>query len=159
MVSVTSIDGISGPTVIPGTVTLSGSIRVPDTTTRQRINTLIPEIASQTAASYGVAARTEIQPRYEATINHAAPARQMRESWSRLYGETALATGVPLPAMASEDFSYYLSEIPGAFALIGAADPAPAHQAPLHSSRYDFNDALLPQVTRLFSDMAGTPVP
>ena len=47
----------------------------------------------------------------------------------------------PAPIMASEDFSYYLKEIPGAFALIGAGttDDPPS----CHSPHYDFNDDIL----------------
>ncbi len=60
--------------------------------------------------------------------------------------------------MASEDFSYYLQEIPGAFALIGS-DDGPEHQVPCHSPFYDFNDRLIPLVTALFSRLSGAPVP
>ena len=60
--------------------------------------------------------------------------------------------------MASEDFSYYLKEIPGAFALIGA-DDGDGHHEPCHSPRYDFNDRLLPIVTRIYSRLAGAPLP
>ncbi|EED36317.1 hippurate hydrolase [Luminiphilus syltensis NOR5-1B] len=159
VVSVTSIDGASAPTVIPQSVTVSGSIRVPNSEVRNRVNTLIPDIAAQTAACYGVAARTRIFPRYEATINHAEPARAVRATWQQLFDSQAVASDFVAPVMASEDFSYYLDEIPGAFALIGGADAEKAHQAPLHSPHYDFNDALIPRVTQLFAQLAGAPQP
>jgi len=59
-----------------------------------------------------------------------------------------------VPIMASEDFSYYLREIPGAFALIGA-DDGNGHDAPCHSAYYDFNDQLIPKVVRLYAALAG----
>ena len=43
------------------------------------------------------------------------------------------------PIMASEDFSYFLEARPGAFAFLGAGEGRPS----LHSSDYDFNDAIL----------------
>ena len=40
--------------------------------------------------------------------------------------------------MGSEDFSYFLNEIPGCFAWIGNGD-----SASLHNPHYDFNDNVL----------------
>ena len=59
-------------------------------------------------------------------------------------------------SLASEDFSYYLQQVPGAFALIGGG---PADAAPLHSPHYDFDDALIDPVARVLIALAGTPAP
>jgi hippurate hydrolase len=59
--------------------------------------------------------------------------------------------------MASEDFSYYLKEIPGAFALVGADDGQGHHHA-CHSPQYDFNDRLIDVVGRTYARIAGCPV-
>ncbi|MEX0615273.1 MAG: N(2)-acetyl-L-2,4-diaminobutanoate deacetylase DoeB2 [Methylophaga sp.] len=158
VISVTSIEAPSAPTVIPQQAKIGGSIRVPDIATRETLNRLITEISQQTAASYGVQCEVNIYPRYEATINHAQPALLVRQQWQALFGFDALHTDIRLPIMASEDFSYYLQEIPGAFALIGS-DDGPAHQAPCHSPHYDFNDRLIPLVTAMFARLSGAPVP
>lgn len=157
VLSVTSIDARSAATVIPQQAIISGSIRVPDKATRAEINQLITEVATDTARSYGVDCEVDIQPRYEATINHALQASNMRQSWQQ-FGEDALVNQALAPVMASEDFSYYLQKIPGAFALVGA-DDGPDHQAPCHSPLYDFNDRLIEKVTILFSQLVGAPVP
>jgi hippurate hydrolase len=158
VVSVTSIEAPAAPTVIPERAVMGGSIRVSDTATRDTVNKLITEIAQNTAASYGVECEVTIKPRYHATINHADAARTVRDSWQSLYGDDALATDTPIPIMASEDFSYYLQEIPGAFALIGADDGA-NNDNPCHSSHYDFNDRLLEPVVRLYAQLVGAPLP
>lgn len=158
VLSITSIEAPSAPTVIPQTAKIGGSIRVPDKTTRAELNRLITEISEQTATSYGVHCEVNIYPRYEATINHPQPALNVREHWQALFGVNALHHDIRLPIMASEDFSYYLQEIPGAFALIGS-DDGPLHQAPCHSPNYDFNDRLIPLVTAMFSRLCGAPVP
>jgi hippurate hydrolase len=158
VVSVTSIEAVSAPTVIAQNAVISGSIRVPDSATRLQVNSLIDDICQHTAAGYGVAAEVDHQPRYEATINHPEQARQMRQGWEQLFGAQALEHGVRLPIMASEDFSYYLNEIPGAFALVGSDDgSAPAW--PCHSPHYDFNDRLIEQVTRLYARLVHAPQP
>jgi len=63
-----------------------------------------------------------------------------------------------VPIMASEDFSYYLDTIPGAFALIGAND-GPGHAHACHSAKYDFNDALIPMMAGVYARLAGAPIP
>lgn len=158
VVSVTSIEAPSGPTTIPDCATVGGCIRIPDEITRNKVNTLIKEISHQVAASYGVSCDVDIQMRYQATINHALQAENVRNVWVQQWGPASLEHGVHLPVMASEDFSYYLNEIPGAFALVGA-DDGEAHQAPCHSPYYDFNDKLIEKVGRVFIRLAGGPQP
>lgn len=158
VISVTRFEAPSGSTITPQNARLGGSIRVPDEATRESINQLISEVCQHTAASYGVSVEVEHHRRYGATHNYAEPATQVRQAWMQLWGETACEHTLPLPIMASEDFSYYLEAVPGAFALIGA-DDGPEHQNPCHSPYYDFNDRLIPRVTALFAQLAGAPVP
>lgn len=158
VVSVTSIDAPSGATIIPQTAVIGGSIRVPDQATREQINQLITEISKNTAASYGVQCEVEITPRYHATINHAPQAQRLRQCWQADFGNQAITTQLPVPIMASEDFSYYLREIPGAFALVGAGE-AGEEAYPCHSPHYDFNDNLIPLVTQLYARLVGATLP
>lgn len=154
VISVTQFNAGTAPTVIPETAQLGGSIRIPDESTRQTINQLITEVATQTAAAWGVRCDVKHEPRYQATINHAEPASKARAAWVDLYGEATLQHGHPMPIMASEDFSYFLREIPGAFALIGS-DDGQGHHIPCHSPHYDFNDRLIADVCRWFCRLAG----
>jgi len=162
VVSVTSIDAISNVTVIPDQVKLAGSIRLSQPQWRTPINELIKDISRTTADSYGVAADIDIRARYEATINHVVPAGDYRAALQAELGESSSESEVLMPLMASEDFSYYLNEIPGAFALVGMAEVADNGQhfsAPCHSPEYVFNDRVIEQVVRVFSRLAGVPVP
>lgn len=158
VLSLTSFDAPSAPTVIPAEATLGGSIRVPDEATRDTLNTLIRDIAKHTAASYGLDCEVDIQPRYQATINHAEQAQRYRQQWQALYGPDSINTALPTPIMASEDFSYYLQEVPGAFALIGA-DDGRGHDAPCHNPYYDFNDRLIPKVGRVYAALVDLQAP
>lgn len=158
VVSVTSIEAPSGETIIPEQAVLSGSIRISSEQVRDQVNQMITEISQSTAQAYGVACEVEIARRYYATQNHAQQASRMRQTWQQEWGEGSLEEALLMPVMASEDFSYYLQEVPGAFALIGA-DDGPEHQASCHSVYYDFNDRLIELVTRLFSRLAGAPLP
>ncbi len=158
VVAVTWIDAQGADTVTPETAALGGSIRVPDTAARDEVFDLITAIAADTAAAHGVHATTTTTRRYDATVNHPGPAAELRAALTGELGPDAGAVALPLPVLASEDFSYYLAEVPGAFALIGAGDGA-GHDEPCHSPRYDFNDRLLPIAARTLLRVAGAPLP
>ena len=51
--------------------------------------------------------------------------------------------------MGSEDFSFLLEMVPGAYVLIGNGD-----SAGLHTTQYDFNDAILERGATFFCEMA-----
>ena len=48
------------------------------------------------------------------------------------------SSNIQNPMMGSEDFSYFLKEVPGAFAWIGNGN-----SASLHNPNYDFDDNIL----------------
>ena len=137
---------------------LGGSFRLSDDGLRQTVVELIKETAEDTAKAYGVTADVEFEGRYGATVNHAAEAETYRKILAEEFGSDWQSKETLVPIMASEDFSYYLNEIPGAFALIGA-DDGKGHDFPCHSTFYDFNDALIPHVMRLYARLAGAPLP
>ena len=155
VVSVTSFEAPSGLTVIPEYAHLGGSIRVANTAMRDEVFTMMDTIVQNTAHSYGVTAEMIATPRYGATVNHPEQAENMRKALHGELGKDWFDPNCPSPIMASEDFSYYLEEIPGAFALVGADDGISEHQKPCHSPHYDFNDKLIPVVVRVFSRLVG----
>ena len=157
VVAVTSIEAISAETVTPDRATLAGSIRIGDTAQRDHVFALIAEVAADTARAHGVTATTTPSPRYDATVNAPDAAAEMRDAVAVELGADWHAAGTAVPIMASEDFSYYLAEVPGAFALVGA-DDGHDHHHPCHSARYDFNDALIHDVARVYARLAGVPV-
>lgn len=158
VVSVTSIDAINAPTVIPDRVRIGGSIRLAQPELRDTIDRLITEISDDTARTYGVSAQVTTVKRYEATVNNAQAAEAYRNALGETLGPDWQYKDMHLPIMASEDFSYYLNQIPGAFALIGMSK-TDAYQAPCHSPEYAFNDDLIGSVVKVFSRLVGAPLP
>jgi amidohydrolase len=158
VVSVTSIEAPSPETVIPDEAYVAGSIRIGNTAQREQVGELITRVSQDTARAYGVTAEVELRPRYGATINDPQRAEEVRAALREEFGQAWESRATLVPIMASEDFSYYLAEVPGAFALLGA-DDGKGHSIPCHSPRYDFNDRLIPHVARVFARVAGAPVP
>lgn len=159
VVSITSIDARSGVTVIPDTAVLEGSFRIADPRDREPLGALITEVAQSAARAYGAECEVTIYRRYDPTVNHPAQAERLRGALLEEFGANALEVPVRVPIMASEDFSYYLQQVPGAFALIGAGDGSDEHEVPCHSARYDFNDSLIAPVARIYARLAGAPLP
>lgn len=157
VVSVTSIDARSGATTIPDSAKLQGSIRISDNQMRDEIAESIQNITLNVAKAYGVKANVEFRNRYDATVNHPENAHLMREVFRQELGESWRSDHLA-PVMASEDFSYYLEQIPGAFALIGSNDGDTRHGIPCHNVQYDFNDRLIETVSRCLIRLAGLSV-
>ena len=54
--------------------------------------------------------------------------------------------------MGSEDFAHYLDHIPGALIRVGTSD-GPSTSFPLHDSRFDIAESMLPVATDMASDL------
>lgn len=154
VVSVTSFDAPSFETVIPGEARLGGSIRLSDSALWAAVEALMVQTVQDTARAYGATAEVVVRPRYAATVNDSMEAARFRNALGATLGADWESRSTLVPVMASEDFSYYLNEVPGAFALVGA-DDGPGHSVPCHSPAFDFNDALIPVMLRVFAQLVG----
>ncbi len=139
VVSICTVDGGSATNQIPGRVTLRGTTRAFTSEVRETIDAAIERVTHGVAATLGVTARLTISGGMPSTVNHAAEADMAASCCT----EQAIALRRDLPpAMTSEDFGWYLRELPGAFVWIGNGPSGPGCE--LHSDGYDFNDAVLP---------------
>ncbi|WP_440904262.1 N(2)-acetyl-L-2,4-diaminobutanoate deacetylase DoeB2 [Catenovulum sp. SX2] len=159
VLSVTGIQSdTNAPTVTPNIVELTGSFRIANENYRSKLVEQIQQISQQTALAYQTTVEVKVSPRYQATQNHPQAAQKVRQTWIDEFGAEKAHAQINLPVMASEDFSYYLQHIPGAFALIGGKENQ-VTPAPLHNPNYDFNDKLIPLVCRLFARLTGVAIP
>lgn len=161
VVSVTQFEtDSSASNVTPENAKLVGSIRVSDPKYLASAMTLVAQIAEDTARSYGVSAIPNVKAFYPATINHAQPAGHYRQILATELGQGCHEVDMHLPIMGSEDFSYYLQTIPGAFALIGMSENAgQSYQYACHNPQYQFNDKLLDKVMRVYTRLVQGPLP
>lgn len=154
VVSLTSFDGKSGHTIIPETVTLMGSLRFDEISVREILFEGVKDIASSIASAHGVQAEVHVEPCYGMTVNHREPAQHMRSSLQKVLGSDWQDDKLLIPIMGSEDFSYYLQEVPGAFALIGMAE-GDDYTFPCHSPHYQFNDSIVPDAMKILGELVG----
>jgi len=127
--------------VIPAHAKLVGTVRTFRPKTQDMIETRLRELVSSIAAAFGARATLSYERVYPPTVNHEAESMFAAAVAESLVGCENVVRNLD-PSMGAEDFSFMLQAKPGAFARLGqgGADTGGF----LHSSRYDFNDAVLP---------------
>ena len=89
------------------------------------------------------------------TVNDPAELEFAEQTVADVLGDGRYVTA-PDPLTGSEDFSYVLEQVPGAFLMLGACPPeSEATTAPFnHSAEAVFDDAVLPAGTALYAELA-----
>ena len=142
VVTVGSIHGGSLPNVIPDSVELQLTVRSFHESVRQAIRERITALVHAHVASYGATADLRYPTGYPVLVNDATQTDFARETAKRHFGAARLDPTLR-PITASEDFAFMLEKRPGSYLFLGNGD-----SADLHSPRYDFNDAIIPDAAR-----------
>lgn len=140
VVSVAQINGGDTFNVIPDAVTLTGTVRSLQHTSRDRTERNLRAMAEQVAAAFGAKAETVYHRDYPATVNSAAETTIAAAAAAAVVGESNVLRDLP-PSMGAEDFSFMLDALPGCYLWIG--NGATGDGCPLHNPNYDFNDDIL----------------
>jgi len=110
--------------------------------------------ASSTCSSKEQSAQTvslDFRRLFPPLVNHADEAKFIADCAADVVGEDNVNRRGPV-TMASEDFSYMLERVAGAYIQIGNGDGAGACE--VHNPGYDFNDAALPLGASVFARLA-----
>ena len=149
VVSVTEFVTDGQRNILPGTATLKGDFRARSARDRDRIATLVRQIADGIAAAHGVSAETGFETAFVETVNSAAPTKAAIRA-AAAAGLDTLPDRAPMSF--SEDFAHFSAAVPGCFLLLGNGQSG-LHARPLHSSDFDFNDSLLPVGARFWAQL------
>jgi len=153
VVTVGTINGGTGPNIVPESVTMTGTVRAYDEKVRQQAHRDIKLAAERTAEGAGAKARVTISPMYAVTVNDEALTGRMAPVLKRAAdGKVAKA---PL-AGASEDFSFYAKEVPGLYVFLGCTPDGqdPATAAPNHNPNFFVDEKALVVGTRSMASLA-----
>ena len=150
VVTVASIHGGEADNIIPDNCIIRGSIRAFESDVRKDIENRVKEIATYIAKGFGMEARVEYNTGYPATIN--SDTQSALNAAVATVGKENIVTDFQ-PSYGSEDFSYFLQKVPGAYAWLGSGDKERGFMT-LHSSTFDFNDNLIPIGVRYFYELA-----
>lgn len=147
VLSICSIQGGTSFNVIPDQVRMQGTLRALHAETLEtmirRMRAIVRAIgtACQVGCDIRTIQRTPLVVNAPEVIQHATYAAQQ--------------LGMPVveadAAMVSEDFAWYQQVVPGAFIWLGIGRKA---SSPLHSSRFDFDERILPAGAALLAACA-----
>ena len=143
VITVTQIHAGDAYNVIPDSVRMHGTVRTFQTETRDKIPSSMLRVAEGVCAAYGTTCKLNYMSGYPATINSLPETEISAKAVVDLLGEDKIILN-PTPSMGAEDFSYMLEARPGCYVWLGIGPGKGEAGCMLHSSRYDFNDDVLP---------------
>jgi amidohydrolase len=155
VVTVGSFHAGTARNVIPDDAVFYVTARSFSPESRQRLREEIVRLVRNIADTHGLTATVDFEGGYPVTVNDTGEAAFATATAASLFG-TGRAITPPEPLTGSEDFSYVLEEIPGAFVLLGACPPDtdPKAAPSNHSATAVFTDDVLPDGTTLYAELA-----
>jgi amidohydrolase len=153
VVTIGTINGGTGPNIVPEKVEMTGTVRTYDEKVREQAHRDIRRAVGKIAESAGATAEVTISRMYDTTVNDEALTARMAPVLKRAAdGHVAEA---PLVG-ASEDFSYFAKRVPGLYVFLGVtpADQDPAVAAPNHNPRFFVDEAALVVGVRTMASLA-----
>lgn len=130
--------------IIPDTGELAATLRTFSPEIRATAHAAIQRVAAGVSAAHGMSAEVVFSEGYPATVNDEREYAMAAEVTTELFGAARQALR-PLPEMGSEDMSFVLNEVPGAYFLLGAHPGYLSADTPdNHSPRAEFDDAVVP---------------
>lgn len=135
------IEGGAGRNIIPAHVRMEGTVRAFSAEDFDRTIKRMEEIILGIGTAYNVRIEMKTNDHYPCVDNDVSLAEGLR----RLLG-SRLELAEPVPN--AEDFSYYQLKVPGVMLFAGIDDGV--HETRLHSPRFNFDEAILPDMADLY---------
>ncbi len=141
--------------VIPETAFLEGTLRTLSEATRTAVHEEIQRVCRHTALAHACTAEVEIERGYPVTVNDDRAAATVGGLAGDVLGRNRVVP-MPTPIMGAEDFSYVLSEVPGALAFLGGCPPHvdPGSAQPNHSNRVVFDEQAMAAGVAVYAGLA-----
>lgn len=140
VVSVCSVHSGTRNNIIPDDATLEGTMRTVNETTRKKVASLIPRIASSVCGTFGARAEVEMKDAYPVTLNDPITTRSVFRLLKSIPGTKTAE--VP-PLLTAEDFSFFLRRAPGTYYFLGTHNEKKGCIYPNHSARFRIDEDVL----------------
>ena len=142
VISVTQFHAGDAMNVIPDQAVLKGTARSFAEDADKSIEPIIRRIIEHVSAAHGATAELTYEHLYPVLVNSQNESDLANNVAEEVVGSEGIYPEY-LPSMASEDFSFMLNERPGCFMRLGSGF-TDRETFPLHSTRYQFNDDVMP---------------
>lgn len=154
---VLTIGRISGGTkdnIIGDSAELAATLRTFSPAAHDRALGAIERVAQGVASAHGMSCTVGFSERYPATINDETEYAFARGVTTDLFGADRYVER-PEPEMGSEDMSFVMEQVPGAYFMLGACPTDDLDGAPdNHSPRAAFDDSVLPDAAAWLAEVA-----
>jgi len=138
------------PNIISDTGVLSGTIRSLDTGLRAQTLREVVERVDGTCHAVGLKAKVEFLEHTPVVSNDKRLYSLFRRVAGDLLGPRSFVA-IETPSMGSEDFGFYLQQVPGLMCRIGVGADSPE----LHNARFDFADGAVKAGMAVLAGMAS----
>jgi amidohydrolase/hippurate hydrolase len=152
VLSIASINGGHATNVIPGRVSMMGTMRTMNEEIRALLHDRFDTTVRQIASAFNVEAEVEIRSGYPVLYNDPEMTDIAWEAGKEYLGEAHVNKSEPL--MTAEDFAYYLRECPGSFWQLGTGVPGQVAGNLLHSPTFDPDEKALETGVGMLSYLA-----
>ena len=141
--------------VIPDDAHFVATVRSFSPQARAAVEKAAPKLARDIATAHGLSATAEFRDGYPVTVNDGDELAFAEQTVADVLGDGRYVAA-PDPLTGSEDFSYVLDQVPGAFLMLGACTPdVDPFTAPFnHSAEAIFDDDVLADGTALYAELA-----
>jgi len=141
--------------VISDEAQFAATIRSFSPQARAAVQAAAPRVCRDVATAHGLSAEAEFVDGYPVTVNAETETAFAAQTVAEVLGDNRYLAA-PNPLTGSEDFSYVLDKVPGAFLMLGACPPDtdPFTAAFNHSAEAVFDDAVLTDGTALYTELA-----
>lgn len=151
VVTIGRVQAGSAPNVIAEEAVLEGSIRTTLPEVREHLHSGLKRMARAMGDLHNAKVDITITEGYPPVVNTRREAQLAYRAAGKVVGETGLMA-MDHPSMGSEDFSYYLREIPGCYVRFGARIKEHEY-IPLHSPAFDIDEEVLKVGAAFFDEV------
>lgn len=142
VITIGCIHGGTAVNLIADSVTLEGTVRALDQSSRELLRNRLKEMAQWTAKAYGARAEVKFKKGYPMLMNDNLIVDVIKNV---AICETAVEKVVELkePTMGVEDFAYFLEKVPGAFFFLGSGYKGRENEG-IHTGGFEVDERCIP---------------
>ncbi len=154
VLSVTKVVSGDAYNVIPQTAIISGTARAFNSAVMKEMEEKMARVVEGVAAGFGATAKLDFRLIFAPLINNAEQTEAYLDTAVELVGEEKVERN-KAPAMGSEDFSFMMEKVPGAYILTGNGFEG----GQPHNPHYNYNDEATPYGAALFARLVERKLP
>jgi amidohydrolase len=152
VVSVGAVHGGTAWNVIPGQVTLQGTIRTYDADVRAKVLEQFRRIVEHTALAHGATAQVSLRSYGPAVWNDPKLGQRMKPTLLKTAGQQNLIEVEPM--MGSEDFAYFAQKKPGLYFFLGVQNKEAHATGALHTPTLVIDEGAMPLGVQTLATLA-----